>query len=58
MEQRYNFDIIFQKLEEAKNEYIAQQEFSYSIISEINNNIQLLKEFIIDEEEGITFTRS
>ncbi len=55
--EKYNFNIIFEKLDEAK----CDQELldaDLSIAQEIDDDIRTLREFMVDSEERITFTKS
>lgn len=58
MEQKYNFKIVFEKLEEAKKDFLSNIEVDYTAIDEIDDNIRILKEYIAESENVITYTRT
>ena len=57
MKTKYYFNIIFEKLEEAKQDQNINN-VATQLFEEIDENIRTLREFIADSEEKIIFTRS
>ena len=58
-EKRYNFDIIFRKLEEMKEEQGQFENFDFIISNEIQKQIRELKEYYDDSSQQLdTYTRS
>jgi len=58
-EKKYNFDIIFRKLEEVKKEQGQIGDVDFIINEEIQEHIRELKEFYDDTSQEIeTYTRS
>ena len=60
MVRKYNFEIIFKKLEEVKEEQSQIENSDYIIIKEIDEQIEDLKRYYDDlsEAEMETYTRS
>ncbi|MCK4784100.1 MAG: hypothetical protein KAV87_10140 [Desulfobacteraceae bacterium] len=58
-EKRYNFDIIFKKLEEMKEEQGQIENSDFIISNEIQEQIRELKEYYDDSSQQLdTYTRS
>ncbi len=58
-EKRYNFDIIFRKLEEMKKEQGQFENSDFIISNEIQEQIRELKEYYDDSSQQLdTYTRS
>ncbi len=58
-EKRYNFDIVFRKLEEVKEEQGQIEESDFIISKEIQEQIRELKEYYDDSSQELeTYTRS
>lgn len=58
-EKRYNFDIIFRKLEEMKEEQGQFENSDFIISNEIQKQIRELKEYYDDSSQQLdTYTRS
>lgn len=58
-EKKYNFDIIFRKLEEVKEEQGQIQNSDFIISKEIQEQIRELKEYYDDSSQELeTYTRS
>ncbi len=57
MNMKYNFDILFEKIDEAKQDQSIDNT-EVDSFEEINENIRLLSAFITDSEEKIIFTRA
>jgi len=58
-EKRYNFDIVFRKLEEVKEEQGQIENSDFIISKEIQEQIKELKEYYDDSSQEIeTYTRS
>jgi hypothetical protein len=57
--QRYNFKIIFEKLEEARKEQSHISDSDLTVSKDINEQIRKLKEFYDDSAQELeTYTRS
>lgn len=58
-EKRYNFDIVFRKLEEVKEEQGQIENSDFIISKEIQEQIRELKEYFDDSSQELeTYTRS
>ena len=58
-EKRYNFDIVFRKLEEVKEEQGQIEDSDFIISKEIQEQIRELKEYYDDSSQELeTYTRS
>ena len=58
-EKRYNFDIVFRKLEEVKEEQGQIENSDFIISKEIQEQIRELKEYYDDSSQELeTYTRS
>jgi len=58
-EKKYNFDIVFRKLEEVKEEQGQIENSDFIISKEIQEQIKELKEYYDDSSQEIeTYTRS
>lgn len=56
---KYEYEILFDKLEEAKKEYIRSDNFNLEMSQEITNEINKLKQIYDQSEEtAIIFTRA
>lgn len=60
MEKQYDFEILFEKLKEAKDESNNIENSELQLIAEITNEIEYLKEVTMGDinPEPVTFTRS
>ncbi len=57
--QKYNFEIIFVKLEEAKKDQSQISDSDFAASKEINEQIRKLKEYYDDSSQELeTYTRS
>ncbi len=58
-EKKYNFDIVFRKLEEVKEEQGQIEDSDFIISKEIQEQIRELKEYYDDSSQELeTYTRS
>jgi len=58
-EKKYNFDIVFRKLEEVKEEQGQIKDSDFIISKEIQEHIRELKEYYDDSSQELeTYTRS
>lgn len=53
-----NFKIVFKKLNESKKSQKTIKNVDYELLREIDNDIQTLKESIVEEDNVFTYTRT
>lgn len=58
MNKKRNFKIVFKKLNESKKSQKIMKNVDYELLREIDNDIQTLKESIVEEDNVFTYTRT
>lgn len=55
---KYDFDILFNKLAEAKEEFVFSFELEPSAKEELDENLRIISEYLDTSKEISTFTRT